>query len=81
MQKKTFADCSLVVAKITMPPNFAEKSVANSHKASNGMGSRLVTQGVYGVSHWFIVVTGLRWDLACTLRKWGVVYHVTHVIL
>ena len=47
----------------------------------NGMGSRLVTQGVCGVSHWFIVVTGLMWDLACTLRKWGVVYYVTHALL
>ena len=32
--EKTFADCSLVPPKDATPPNFTEKTFANSHKAS-----------------------------------------------
>ena len=30
--EKTFADCSLLQPKVATPPNFAEKTFANSHK-------------------------------------------------
>ena len=32
LREKTFADCSLVPLKDAMPPNFPEKTFANSHK-------------------------------------------------